>query len=79
MLDHAAIPLGDYRDTSNLDLLEAYTILHAEIGDLAAAIRSGLEDGDLSRREFNKIQKEGQEMIQAWLELRARLEALVNG
>lgn len=78
VLGHACIPLGDYTQTSDVELLSLYAKLHAEIGDVAAAISTALDDRTISRTEFYRIANEGQEMIQAWLALRARLEALID-
>lgn len=78
LLNHAAIPLGNYNNVSDVELLNVYARLHAEIGDLAESINDALDDHRITREDFNTIAKEGGQMVQAWLELRARLEGLID-
>lgn len=78
MLGHVCIRLADYRGVSDVELLNAYARLHTELGETAAAISAALEDGRISRGEFNRIDAEMQEDVRAQYELRARLEAVVD-
>lgn len=78
ILAHVCIRLPDFKNVSDLELLDAYANLHREIGETSAAINKGLEDRRLTRAEFEAIDKEMYEDIQATLELRSRLEALID-
>lgn len=77
-LDHACLPLGDYSRSSDVAILEAYTLLHAELGEMSAAIHKAFSDSVVSRSEFGTISGEMNHAIRAMLELRTRLEALVD-
>lgn len=80
VLDHAAIPLGDYSRTSDLELLDSYARYHAEIGQTAIAIRATLagEGGRITRRMVREVRRELVEDMQAGLEVLARLEAIAE-
>lgn len=71
--------LGDYHSVSDVELLNCYSQFHAEIGDMNRAISDALEDGDIEQHEFDRIEKELQEVFAAALELLERLRALING
>lgn len=78
LLNHTSIPLGDYSRVSDTELLTVYARYHAELGETAAAISSALEDGRITRAEFEHIKREGYEDIQRFFEFLARLEALID-
>jgi len=78
ILDHVCIPVPDFNNVSDVELLNAYSKLHVEIGQLAHAINDALEDKKISRKEFLNIQKEGTEAVQAYYELLCRLESLID-
>jgi len=77
-LNHVCIELADFSGVSDVELLNAYARLHKEIGDLAATFSDALEDKRITRREFSDICKEGDDIVQAFYELRARVEGLVD-
>lgn len=77
-LRHICIPAPDFDLVSDVELLNAYTNLHSEIGELATAINDSLQDRHVTRTEFNRIQKEGTEAIQAYYQLLNRLETLID-
>ncbi len=70
--------LGDYSGISDVELLNCYSQLHAEIGDMNRAIAESLEDGDIEQHEFERIERELQQVFTAALELLERLRALVK-
>lgn len=69
--------LGDYHSISDVELLNSYSNWHAEIGDVNRAISEALEDGDIEKHEFERIERELQETFSAALELLNRIRALV--
>lgn len=73
----ALLPLGRFQGIADMELLDLYSNWHAEIGDAAIAVREALSDGEISRAEFERIQKETIEANQASFEFLARLESLV--
>jgi len=77
-LNHAAIPLGDFSATSDVELLDTYTRLHKELGALAAAIHEALADGRITGVEFMRIRRKNSDMIRAALEMEQRFEALAE-
>ena len=78
ILNHTCIPLGDFSSTSDTELLTAYARYHKEIGRTAAAISDALEDGRITRAEFECIRQEGFQQIQRFFEFLARLEAVID-
>lgn len=78
VLNHVCIPLADHSAASDLEILEAYTTLHREIGETAAAIHDALSDRRITRAEVERIRREGYEDAQAFFELLSRLEAIVD-
>jgi hypothetical protein len=75
-VNHVSIPLGDFSDTSNTDLLELYARLNVEIGEHATAVLASLEDGDINEVKVREARREFQDVIRAGLELNHRFEAL---
>jgi len=74
---HVCIPLGDYAATSDIALLDLHLELTRELGETADTIRTALSKGSITRRDFDAIDREMHEDIQAMFELRARLEGLI--
>ena len=78
VLGRASVPLGDFAGTSDVELLELYADLHAQMGDVAREIRDALADRRITRREFNRIDREILGATQALFALRARLQGLAD-
>ena len=78
LLGHVAIPLGDFANTSDMELLNTYTNLHSKIGSLANTIRHSLEDNVITHRELQEIKRSGREVIRAMLEMENRMAALAE-
>lgn len=76
-LGYSTYFLGDYSGISDVELLNCYSQFHAEIGDVNCAISESLEDGDIEQHEFERIERELQQVFSAALELLERLRALV--
>jgi len=77
-LNHTCVRLADWSGVSDVELLEAYSKVHKEIGDLAQKISEAFADRRITRKEFIGITKEMDEAVRAMFELRARLEALIH-
>lgn len=77
-LNHSIVSLGDFSATSDTELLDLYARWHGEIGDVAREVSMALEDGRISRDEFERIRQEGIEQIHWFFEFQARLEALID-
>lgn len=78
ILNHTVIPLGDFSQVSDVELLTAYARYHADLGDTAAAIHDTLRDGRVTRAEYNRVRQQGFQDIQCFFEFLARLEALID-
>jgi len=76
-LDHVCFPLGDFTNVSDLELLRIYTRFHKELGEFAAEFNDALDDGEITREEFTRIDKEMHEAVQALFGVRKRIESLV--
>ena len=77
-LGHCAYRLPDLTDCSDIELLDAYTQYHEEIGLKASAIRRALQDGRVTPVEAADIRRLLDHTIRAGLGVIARLEALVK-
>lgn len=77
VIGRGSIPLGLYRGLSDVELLDVYSNVHVELGELAAALRDALADGRVTDAEANRCEREVGDAIQALLELRARVRSLV--
>lgn len=77
-LNHTCIQLADWSGVSDVELLDAYSRVHQEIGQLAHEISEAFKDRRITRKEFLAITKEMDEAVRAMFELRARLEALIH-
>lgn len=77
--NHAVIELTDLSGTSDMALLDAYTNMNRELGDVACAISEGLDDQRLTPAEYKRIHREMYEAFNAQIELLRRLEALIDG
>jgi len=78
-IDHAAIPYGDYRNCSDVELLDCVLNVNREDGETAAAIGKALADGVIDAAEGASLDREIAEDIEARLALRDRLRGLRRG
>lgn len=78
VLGRVAVALGDFATTSDVELLDLYAELHAELGDVAREIGAALKDRRITPAEFQRIDTEMRQAVQAMFELRARLQGLAN-
>lgn len=74
--DHAAIPLLDFRSSSDEELLDLFARAIAAAGEKANTIRHSLADGRITQDELRLIKQAVNKQIRAELELVARLEAI---
>lgn len=79
VLDHAAVALGDYTRTSDLELLDVCLACERENGETAQAIGEALAQGAIGARDWATIDREIAEDIEAKLALRERLRGLRRG
>jgi len=77
-VDHCVVRLGDYRRTSDLELLDLLLMQVRAEGDRSDRIRRALEDGRISGAEISDIRDGVHAHITAELELLARLEGLAD-
>lgn len=75
-LNHVCVPVGDFEDVSDVELLTLYAAYHAELGETAGAIMEALADGDICRAEVDLVREEMFEDFQRGLEFLSRMEAL---
>jgi len=78
-LGHVGYRLPDnVSQLSDVGLLDQYANLHAELGRMAATIRSALSDGSITSEEVRQVRAAFDASARAGLGLLARLEALVD-
>lgn len=75
-LGHCGYALPRHSDTSDVELLDAYTRVHEQCGIKAAAIRDALKDSKVTQEEVANIRACFDEEVRAGLELLVRLQAL---
>lgn len=77
-LHHVAYPLPVESDAGDVELLDQYAELHAELGVMAQAVRDSLRDNRVQSDEVQRIRAAFDASARAGLCLIARLEALVD-
>ncbi len=77
-LNHSCILLADFSGVADLELLDSYANYHAQIGELAVAIRDMLKDGRVELQEVIRIKQEFMDVVQAGFGFIARLEGLAS-
>lgn len=77
-LQHVAYQLPATHDVGDVQLLDQYAAMHAELGTLAHSIRDSLADGNVSPEEVTRTRAAFDAAARAGLGLLARLEALAD-
>lgn len=77
-LHHVAYKLPAIADASDVELLDQYAGMHADLGDMATAVRDSLRDGNVTRDEVRQIRSLFDNATRAGLGFIARLEALAD-
>lgn len=77
-LHHVAYPLPAETGAGDVELLDQYAAMHAELGDMARAVRDSLRDGRIRSDEVQRIREAFDATARAGLCLINRLEALVD-
>ena len=80
LLEHAAIPLGDFSGTSDGELMDLYCQYHADLGETAQAIRDALNSDcrRITRSNVRRVRRELIDDMQAGMEFLARLDDLAE-
>lgn len=77
-LGYVCVRAGEFNGVSDEALLETFTALVAELGDLSRAFNDAIADGAITRKEEARIKQEFYEMQQAGAELVNRIAQLVD-
>ena len=77
-VDHAVIPLGEFKRCSDTELLDLYCQYHEELGQTAKSIRKCLAHGRVPTNLVRHTKREMIEDMQAAFALLARLEAIAE-
>lgn len=77
-LHHVAYPLPAESSAGDVELLDQYADMHAELGTMAQAVRESLRDARIRSDEVQRIREAFDATARAGLCLIARLEALVD-
>ncbi len=77
-LGHTIVPIGDFSGVSDIELLSVYSEWHAELGDVNKAVKKAFKDGKLTRKEFDRIEKEYIEAVAAGQVFLSRCRALID-
>lgn len=78
VLNHSAVPLGNFPETSDLEFLNTYTRMHAALGEMALVINNAFEDRRISRDEVRQVRQKGMATIRAILEMEQRITAVCD-
>ena len=78
LLHGAFVPLGDYSDLTDLELLESYAQWHAAIGRTAEAVRGAVAERRISPEAVRQVRRELYADAARGFEFLARLEALAS-
>lgn len=73
-----AYRLPDFSKIGDVALLEAYSKIHKEAGDVAANLSQALADGDITIAEAGTIEKEVLEQVAAMMEFLERVKAIAK-
>ena len=76
--DHAAVKLGDYRRTSDSELVDLITAEQVAIGRKAKIIRAALADGKIDPHELVELRRAFHHQITSTLELFSRFEGMAD-
>jgi hypothetical protein len=68
-LGHAVIPVGQFDDCSDMELLDLYAAYHAELGETATSIRDLLAADQIDKKALNQVRREMLEDQQAGMAL----------
>jgi hypothetical protein len=77
-LGHCAWQLPAATSASDVEVLDAYALVHERAGKKAAAIRAALADNRVTTAELAEIRHHFDAEVRAGLQLLSRLEALVS-
>lgn len=72
------VPVADYSNLTDLELLDSYAEWHREIGETAAAIREAISNRRVSHAAVNKVKREIFEDTSRALAFLQRLEWIAN-
>lgn len=74
--NHETIYLGSYDDVSDTALIECLAKIDIERGEFMTELRNALAQGEVSFDEYNILNKEGMDVVRAWLEALERLKGM---
>lgn len=77
-LHHVAFALPAHTECGDLELLDHYAALHAELGEVATEVRDTLKDGRVRSTEVQRVREKMHDAMRAGLSFLHRLEALVD-
>lgn len=77
-LGYTVLPIDDLNGVSDMELLNAYTHLNKEFGDLATTLHTSLSDGRITKSEIERFKKKSADVITALARLRQRFESLCD-
>jgi hypothetical protein len=77
-LDGAFVAMHTRQHTSDLELLDIVCKRDSEQGQFADALSAALADGRVSRADYQRLRREGWDVVTAWLELIGRIEGMAD-
>lgn len=77
-LDGAFVALHVQQHASDVELLNIILKRDEEQGQFAAALMDALNDGDISKKDYATLHREGWDVVTAWLEILGRLEGMAH-
>lgn len=78
MLGRASIPIGEFPDCSDMELLDTWANWQVELGETAAKIRLALDEGRVTREHVREVRREIFEDLTAAMAVLDRLQGLVD-
>jgi hypothetical protein len=78
LLGRASIPVGDFSDCSDVELLDRWAHWQTELGETARELRQALAAGRVTHEQIRRVRREMFEDFQAALGVLDRLEGMVD-
>lgn len=77
-LHHTCVPLGDFSDCSDMEVLDKVLAVNEQRGKVDATIKKTFSDNVIKHTEKLEIRREMQALFRAWMELYSRIDALAE-
>jgi hypothetical protein len=77
-LNHVALPVLHFEGIADMALLDGYMDVITELGEFTATFQTAISDGEVSHKEFARLESESYDVIQRLLALMQRIAGLAQ-